>query len=506
MLLLAPTGRDAALSAEALRRANLPCVVCSTAENLIGQVCRGAGPAVIVIEALHPEQAAALEAALVDQPAWSDLPLILVAGSASVPKHLHALVARPNTTLLHRPLKVATFITTIRAAVQNRLRQYEVRDLLRRLEDRARQLQRLALELTEIEARERQRLADILHNDLQQILVGAKLRVAGLSKQATHNQLHKAIATLSELLEQAIDRSRSLSHEFNPPMLRRHGLSAGLQWLAKRMHQLHELQVTVDVDPDANPRGDWICTFLYRSAQELLFNVVKHAGVAEAHMSLTLEHGCVVLRVQDRGRGVDPKVLQGDATGLGLLSIQERANLFGGRFEIRSHEGVGSTFTLALPLEQTAQSTVLPETGEAAMQLISVRRDDECRNDTPRLQILLVDDHCMMRSGLRSLLEVEQDLEVIGEANDGAQAAELAARLQPDLILMDVSMPRMDGIKATQLVKARHPAIRVIGLSMLDDEQSASKMRAAGAERYLPKSGPAEDLLAAVRATNGKCP
>lgn len=498
-LLLAPNGRDAALAAQGLQSADLPCIICSSAEEMIEKIRCGAAPAVIVSGALSHKRAAALEAVLTDQPVWSAPPLILVAGPGSLPKHLHNLVARQNTTLLHRPLKMATFITTTRTALQNRLRQYEIQDLLHRLEDRARHLKRLASELTEAEERERQRLAEILHDNLQQMLIGAKLRVAGLPKQPSHDQFDKAVEALSVLLEQAVEQARSLSHDLYPAMLRQHGLPAGLQWLAEHMRQLNGLKVTVDADPDADPSDAWIRTFLYRSAQELLLNVIKHAGVTEAHMRLALEHDRAVLCVQDRGVGLGSEVRLGNAAGLGLLSIRERASLLGGQFEICSNKGMGSTFTLAVPLERVVPPTVSPEPGEAVTQSAPASTGCEAGNSGRRLRIMLVDDHRMMRSGLRSLLELEQDLEIIGEADDGIQALELVERLWPDLILMDVSMPRMDGIEATRRIKTRHPSIRVIGLSMFDNEQTAKQMRDAGAERYLPKTGPAKELLAALR-------
>ena len=500
VLVLAPVGRDAELTAKALRRVALPCRVCSTADELITEVRRGAGPAVIGVEALSVRHGAALESVLADQPAWSDPPLILVAGPASLPEHLRKLVARQNTTLLHRPLKVSTFVTTARAALQNRLRQYEVQRLLDRLEERARQLQRLALELTDAEERERQRLAEILHDDLQQLLVGARMRVAGLSKGAEQDRFDKTVQALSELLSQAIEQSRNLSHEFNLAILRREGLPAALRWLAKRMNQLHELTVTTDADPDADLRDGWVRTFLYRSAQELLFNVAKHAGVSEAHVRLAREESRVVLCVQDGGELADMTALEKGEAGCGLQGIRERASLLGGSFEIDGDEAVGTTFTLAMPLEPASATIDPAKPGEAATPATVAADSGVGGQELQRLRIMLVDDHQMMRSGLRSLLELEQDLEIVGEADDGVQAQELAERLRPDLILMDVSMPQMDGIEATRRIKARHPAMRVIGLSMFDDERCAITMRDAGAECYLPKVGPAEDLLAAVRA------
>jgi len=117
----------------------------------------------------------------------------------------------------------------------------------------------------------------------------------------------------------------------------------------------------------------------------------------------------------------------------------------------------------------------------------------------PRLRIVLVDDHHVIRSGLRSLLEGEKDMEVVGEAGDGLEAISLADHLLPDLILMDVSMPKMDGFEATRCIKARHPSISIIGLSMFDDEQTSLKMLNAGAHAYLSKTGAPSNLLAVMR-------
>ena len=114
--------------------------------------------------------------------------------------------------------------------------------------------------------------------------------------------------------------------------------------------------------------------------------------------------------------------------------------------------------------------------------------------------MLIVDDHRLMREGLAKLFQFESDIEVVGQAADGLQAVELADRLQPDVVLMDVNLGRMSGIEATEKILARSPGTKVLGLSMHVDGQVAGAMRAAGATGYLTKDGPAEDLIAAVRA------
>ncbi len=114
--------------------------------------------------------------------------------------------------------------------------------------------------------------------------------------------------------------------------------------------------------------------------------------------------------------------------------------------------------------------------------------------------MLLVDDHVVMRQGLSHLLGMEPDIEVVGEASDGRTAVEMAGRLRPDVVMMDINMPGMDGIEATRLIHAQFPDVRVIGLSMFEEGERAQAMRDAGAVNYLTKSGPSDALVAAIRA------
>jgi DNA-binding NarL/FixJ family response regulator len=113
--------------------------------------------------------------------------------------------------------------------------------------------------------------------------------------------------------------------------------------------------------------------------------------------------------------------------------------------------------------------------------------------------VLLVDDHVVMRQGLSLLLAVESDLEIVGEASTGHEAVEKACQLRPEVVLMDYSMPGMDGVEATRLIHDRMPHIRVIGLSMFDEADRAQAMREAGAVAYVAKSAGPEVLLAAIR-------
>jgi len=117
-----------------------------------------------------------------------------------------------------------------------------------------------------------------------------------------------------------------------------------------------------------------------------------------------------------------------------------------------------------------------------------------------RIRVLLVDDHAMFREGVRSLLEGEPDLEVVGEVEDGRAAVQTALTLAPDVVLMDITMPQLDGIEATRQIRAHNDAIKVLILTMHDNEDVFFRSISAGASGYVLKAQADTDLLAAIRA------
>jgi PAS domain S-box-containing protein len=368
------------------------------------------------------------------------------------------------------------------------------------LQHRTQQLQRLTLELSEAEDRERKRIAEILHDDLQQILAAAKFQLGLLGKRTRNDPAqYKIVEQVDHLLKDAIGRSRSLSHELSPAVLRHGSLGDTLDWLAGQMQAKHGLIVHVAPDGEVHLKSDALTVFLYKAAQELLFNVVKHARVNEASIRVR-RHGRVIgLSVSDKGRGFDPQKVR-EAPGFGLFSIRERAETLCGRMKIKSAPGQGSTFYVAVP-DETETEPAKGGTGEKTMPAESPTPPFAQPSSGETIRVLVVDDHEVVREGLASLLDEERGIEVVGEAGNGREAVNLAVRLRPDVVIMDFSMPVMNGDEATRQIKLELPQTRVVALSMFDEMDMIDRMRRAGAATYVLKTAPSGELLAAIRGT-----
>ncbi len=363
-------------------------------------------------------------------------------------------------------------------------------------EKRAALLQSMASDLLNAEQRERRRLAHLLHDHLQQLLTAGQMRAHLLGEQTADEDTRSMLDELTDLLSEAVDASRSLAVELSPPVLT-HGLAAATEWLADHMLDTHKLQVTVEVDGDVEPESEELSAFLLQAMRELLFNVVKHAGVDSAAVRVCREDDRIVIAVSDEGRGFDPSELGesrgGEKTGSGLPGIRRRLQLLGGSLEIHSSPGEGAAFRLILHTKQVpAAEAPRSRTEQTSLRLSSEQPDGE-------LRVLVVDDHDIVREGLVALISECSEMTVVGEACDGATGVAMAADLRPHVVVMDVSMPGMDGIEATRRIVEEQPEIRVVALSMHAERDVARQMREAGADSYVTKGGPNSDLIDAIR-------
>jgi PAS domain S-box-containing protein len=376
-------------------------------------------------------------------------------------------------------------------------------------EHRALQLRQLATELTLSEQRERQRLAMVLHDGLQQILVAAKFNATLLE---CGGDVREKAVEISGLIDDCIATSRNLTVELSPPILYKGGLVPALEWLARSLQDKYGLRVRmISREPIEDP-PDGVNILLFHSVHELLLNVVKHAGTKKAVIEVTQDAGRIQIEVADEGVGFDINQIGSkdiNSGGMGLFSIKERLNYLGGRMEIESISGKGSRFRLITPpVKALEPASEIKSDMSAEFSIAVVPPSEPGRSRGRKIRIVLVDDHLVMRQGLAGLLRAEPDINIVGEASDGESSIKLAHDLQPDIVLMDISMPGMDGIQATRIIHQEMPDIKIIGLSMFQEGAQAAAICDAGAVDYLTKSGPARALIEAihnaVRKTSNK--
>lgn len=364
--------------------------------------------------------------------------------------------------------------------------QEQTRVLSKKQED----LRSLASELTLTEYRERNHLAMELHDYLAQMLVVGRLKIGQARHQtpSVDPSLVKLIDDLDDIFSKSLDYTRTLMAELRPPTLRESGLPVALKGLGEQMVK-HGLRVDVHASHDYVPLPDDQAMLLYQSVRELLLNVVKHARTDHAKVLMSFsEDETLTLSVQDHGLGFDVGLLRAKPGGqhFGLLSVLERMEAMGGSFEADSGPGRGTTITLGLSLRPTVESVPLSVAVNRRLTPI----DQACGV----IRVLLVDDHAMVRQGLRTILDRYPDVTIVGEAGSGLEAVTMAAELMPDVILMDIKLPLMDGIEATKRIKAAQPGGAVIGLSVNNSAQAIRAMKEAGAATFISKDAVVEQL------------
>jgi len=219
------------------------------------------------------------------------------------------------------------------------------------IEDRRGMLESLARELTGAEHRERRRLADLLHDGLQQLLVGARFSLEVLGSRPRDSKERKEIGRVCGIIQEAIEASRSLTYDLCPPILSKRGLASAFEWLGEQMMEKHGLEVDLDIVADGEPSSESSKMVLFTSVRELLFNAIKHSGTKRACLRACLQGDNIVVRVSDAGAGFKPSdaLAHSAKAGFGLFSIRERIALFGGRLQINSTPGRGAAFTLIIP-------------------------------------------------------------------------------------------------------------------------------------------------------------
>ncbi|MCB0065271.1 MAG: PAS domain-containing protein [Caldilineaceae bacterium] len=223
------------------------------------------------------------------------------------------------------------------------------------LRTRSEQLSAMASALTVAEQRERERISQILHDDLQQLIYATQMRVllleGELADTAETQSVREGLSEVGQLHDRAISIVRSLTVELSPPILSDQ-LSESLEWLAGHMEGNYGLSINFTSEDGAEPANSDMRELAFQVVRELLFNIVKHAGVEKARLTLRQQDGRCLITVADDGNGFDVNAIEPQSTkrtGYGLHSVRERLSLFNGTLAVESAPAAGTRITVSLP-------------------------------------------------------------------------------------------------------------------------------------------------------------
>jgi signal transduction histidine kinase/CheY-like chemotaxis protein len=461
ILVLAPTGRDATLAEQTLCRAGLEAEVIRTPAELASAIDQGAAAVLLAEEALSPLAVDVLAGALERQAPWSDLPLVVFAGAMdrqASSARLEWMSSRlGNVTLVERPVRVATLVTAVRAALRARHRQYAARATMKALEAREEELRLAGERKDEFLAM----LAHELRNPMAALSMALELLElsAGDPARTTRNRdiAHRQLGHLVRLVDDLLDVSRITRGAFE---LRKEDLDLnavldGALAVAQPLLENRGILLTVQRPKDPVPvHAD--ATRLEQVVTNLLSNAGKFTETGGAVvLSLARSDGHALLRVSDTGRGIPPPMTDQvfepfvqvnpgldrskGGLGLGLTLVKRLVQMHGGTVAASSGgAGHGSTFEVRLPLRREQHAVA---SGRTLTEESSPRR------------IVVVEDSADVRETLADYLgSMGHSVELAANGPEGVQKL---LTLQPDVGLVDIGLPGMDGYEVARVVRSR---------------------------------------------------
>lgn len=508
VLVLAPVGRDGPLAARVLGQSGIAAHCCPDIGSLCAEIVRGAASLLLAEEALTPDATQRLLDTLAAQAPWSDLPLVVLTARRGRGPDQFRVLRRferlRNVTFLERPARVMTLVSAVRAALDARRRQYQVRDLLAQLEERVRQrddmLAMLGHELRNPlgPLRNALEILDLKGND-----PATRAWARGVfERQVTH---------LSRIVDDVLEVSR-LSRGKVELRRERLDLAALLRWIVEDHAPAFEARgVALRLEPPAGPA--WVDadpTRLTQVVGNLLHNACKFTesgGSVAVRLEPDAAGNRAWVAVRDNGIGLDPAVLPHvfepfvqarqnldrgrGGLGLGLAMVEGLVRLHGGEVKALSDGlGKGSEFRFCLP------PAAAPEPKKAPA-------------DEPRatgLRVLVVEDHADAAESLKMLLELDgHEVRVAATGPDGVEAA---LRFHPDVVLCDIGLPGLDGYGVAGALR-KDPAsagVPMAAVSGYAQDEDRERSRAAGFHAHLAKPVRPDELRRFLASAGKRAP
>ena len=388
-----------------------------------------------------------------------------------------SLTASFNAMALH----LRSLVASLEQHVADRTQELQIANTQLKIESREREfveMQIIQQQRDLAAAEERERMGRDLHDSFGQVLGFVNVQAQAVQAFLSENQIGEAQKNLEKLVQVAQDAHIDLRHyilDLRDPSVPKRSFHEALRSYLIAFQQAWGIEAVFSPSQDTQPiLAEMVEDQLLHIVQEALVNVRKHALARRVEVMITMVAGEMVLIISDDGQGFDVQLAPGiEEKHFGLSIMRERAEQIGGRMEIRSAVGKGTKVLISIP---------------------RIPASSEDQKNLRKLRILLVDDQPLFLDGVRNLLTA-RGLKVIGSAQDGLQAVEQARALHPDVILMDVQMPKCNGIEATRLIKAEFPEIKVVLLTVSEDDEQLLDAIKYGASGYLLKSMDANEIF-----------
>ncbi len=354
-------------------------------------------------------------------------------------------------------------------------------------------------------AEERNRLAREVHDTLAQGLTAIALQLDAANLLLPPGADAAPLVTEArEMTRRSLEEARRAVWGLHPTPLEHRTLGEALEAEVAGFGRRSGVAASFELRGDPLPLDAERATALFRIAQEALHNVEKHAQASRVRVELEFRtegglgpgaepaRGAVLLRVADDGRGFATDDVQPTSEGgFGLTGMRERARLAGGTLELESAPGWGTRLVAHVVL-----ATALAAPAAAAPAA------EEPPSSTAPIRVLIADDHTLARAGIRRLLADTPTVAVVGEAVDGQEAVEQALALRPDVVLMDLQMPRLSGVQAVRELRARWPEVRVLIVTTFAQDEHLFEALKAGARGYLLKDASRVELLQGIHTVH----
>jgi PAS domain S-box-containing protein len=369
-------------------------------------------------------------------------------------------------------------------------------------------LRNLSGRLLRLQDEERRRISRDLHDVTGQKLALLSMDLSSAAKQISvqkNEELNRLLTESITLSNDVNKEIRTLSYLLHPPLLDELGLSSAVEWFAQGFENRTGIRVGVDIPSSFARLAPDAEVALFRIVQESLANVHRYSGSATAYVRARSDRGEVRVEIGDFGKGIDNESKKAERAsvaplGVGIQGMRERVRQLSGTLEIASRFGKGTVVTAILPMSSRRAADSRPDVDDKMQNVRVFAESRVAVVEGWRKRILIADDHEVLRRGIRTMLESDPDLEVCGEAINGKEALEKTLAEAPDLLILDINMPIMNGLDVLRQVVRHRPKTKVLAFSVHDSKQIVEEILAAGAHGYVSKATGGQHLVHEVRA------